>query len=177
NCEKAISYFQRVTDKQDSIAQNAYYHLADCFLKKGNKKSARSSFQSAAKMNFDDGIREESLFNYAKLSYELSFQSVAIEAFRNFVSAFPQSEHMNEVNELLIDIYSTTKNYKDALTAIENIKDQSPNIKAAYQKAAYHRGVELFMDNQPNDAIKLFNISASNPIDQKLVAASRYWKA
>ena len=176
DCDKAIPYFQRVTDKEDSIAQNAYYHLADCFLKKGNKKSARSSFQSAARITSDDYIREESQFNYAKLSYELSFQSVAIEAFRNFIKTFPQSDHVNEANEMLVDIYATTKNFKDALTAIENIKEQSPNMKAAYQKVAYYRAVEFYMDNKPNDAIGLFNVSLNNPSDQKLVAAARYWK-
>lgn len=175
-CEKAIPYFQKVTDKEDTIAQNAYYHLADCFLKTGNKKSARSSFQSAGKMKFDELIEEESQFNYAKLSYELSFQSVAIEAFRKFTKAFPNSAHADEVNEILIDIYATTKNYKDALTAIENVKNKTQNIKTAYQKVAYYRGIEMYMDNKPKDAIQLFTISLSNPIDVKLVAECRYWK-
>ena len=175
--EKAIAYFQRVTDKEDSLAQNAYYHLSDCFLKKGNKKSARSAFQAAGKMNFDEGISEEAQFNYAKLSYELSFQSVAIESLRKFITAFPESEHVNEVNELLVTIYTTTKNYKDAIAAIENIRQPSAGIKAAYQKVTYYRGVEFFMDNKPNDAIQLFKTSLSNPIDQRQVAAAHYWMA
>ncbi len=174
--EKAIPYFQRVTDLADTIAQNAYYHLADCFLKTGNKKSARSSFQSAGKMTFDEQICEEAQFNYAKLSYELSFQSVAIEAFRKFVKDFLASNHVNEANEMLVDIYATTKNYKDALTAIENIKNRSQNINNAYQKVAYYRGVEFFMDNKSKDAIQLFTTSLNNPSDVKLVAAARYWK-
>ncbi len=175
--EKAIPYFQKVTDRQDTIAQNAYYHLADCFLKNGNRKSARSSFQSAGKMNFDEQIEEEAQFNYAKLSYELSFQSVAIEAFRKFLKTFTASSHADEANEILIDIYATTKNYKDALTAIENIKNKTPNINAAYQKVSYYRGVEFFMDNKLKDAIQLFSTSLSNPVDVRLQAAARYWKA
>jgi TolA-binding protein len=175
-CAKATPYFQKVTDKEDTIAQYAYYHLADCFIKTGNKKSARSAFQSAAKMNFDEQISEESQFNYAKLSYELSFQSVALEAFRKFIKAYPNSDHIAEANEALIDIYTTTKNYKDALTAIENMKDKSQNMKSAYQKVAFFRGVELFMDNNLKEAIGLFNTSISNPADQKLVAKARYWK-
>ena len=175
--EKAITYFQRVTDKEDSLAQNAYYHLSDCFLKKGNKKSARNAFQAAGKMNFDESIKEEAQFNYAKLSYELSFQSVAIESLRNFIKAFPGSEHVNEVNELLVGIYTTTKNYKDAIAAIENIREPSAGIKAAYQKATYYRGVEFFMDNKPNEAIQLFKTSLRNPIDQRQAAASHYWIA
>ena len=173
--DKAISYFQKIADRDDSLAQNAYYHLADCYLKSGNKKSARNSFQSAGKMTFDEQIREESQLNYAKLSYELSFQSVAIEAFRKFLKTFPKSSHVDEVNEIMIDIYATTKNYKDALSAIENIKDRSPKINASYQKVAYYQGVQLFMDNKTKEAIQLFKTSLSNPIDPKLVASAHYW--
>ena len=100
-------------------------------------------------MNFDGQISEESQFNYAKLSYELSLQSVAIEGFRKFAQAYPNSDHIAEVNEMLVDVYLTTKNYKDALTAIENISNKSQNVKTAYQKVAFFRGVELFMDNKP----------------------------
>lgn len=174
--DKAIPYFQRVTDKEDTIAQNAYFHLADCYLKSGNKKSARSSFQSAGKMKFDDQLQEESQFNYAKLSYELSFQSVAIDAFRKFQKSFPNSIHTDETNEILVDIYSTTKNYRDALTAIGNIRNKTEKIKTAYQKVAYYRGVELYMDNKPGEAINLFTTSTGNPLDARMVAAARYWK-
>ncbi|MBL0105125.1 MAG: hypothetical protein IPP51_15960 [Bacteroidetes bacterium] len=33
-----------------------------------------------------------------------------------------------------------TRNYKDALMALETVKNKTQNIKAAYQKVAYYRG-------------------------------------
>ena len=101
-------------------------------------------YQSAAQSSFDTEIQEESQFNFAKLSYELSYQSVAIEAIRNFTTSFPKSAHLDEANELMVGIYTNTRNYKDALTSIEAIKNKTQPIRAAYQKVAYYRGIEFF---------------------------------
>ena len=175
--EKAIPFLQKVTGVEDSLGQNAYYHLADCYLKSNNKRSARLAFQSAARMKFDPVITEESQFNYAKLSYELNFQSAAIEGFTSFMKNYPQSAYIDQVNEMLVGLYANARNYKDALTAIEMVKNKTQSIKAAYQRVAYYRGVELFMDNNSADAVKLFTTSLSYPIDQSLVANAQYWKA
>ncbi len=176
DCDKAIPYFKRVADRDDSLAQYGYYQLADCFLKTNNKQSARTAFQSAGNMKYDEMIREESQFNYAKLSYELNFQSKALEAFKNYTTNFPQGKHSDECNEMLVNMYASTKNYKDALTAIENVKNKTDNLKAAYQKVSYYRGVELFMDNKLPECIALFNSSMKNPKEPKFVAAALYWK-
>ena len=173
--EKATAYFQKVISIDDSLSQNAYFHLADCFLHTLNKRSARTAFQAAGKMDFDLTIREESQFNYAKLSYELSFQSVALESFRNFIKNFPESSYTSQAKEMLINIYTSTHNYKDAIIALEGISNKNHNLKAAYQKVSYYRGVELYMDNKPDDAIKLFSLSLIYPIDQSLVAEANYW--
>jgi TolA-binding protein len=173
--EKAATYFQKVVTADDSLGQNAYFHLADAYLQLKNKKAARTAFQSAARTAFDPVIQEESQFNYAKLSYELSFQSVAIESFRDFLKKFPESTYAGQANEMLVDVYTSTHNYKDAIVALEGIKNKSENLKAAYQKALYYRGVELFMDNKPEEAIKLFANSLYYPQDQKLLAMANYW--
>ncbi|MFN8144669.1 MAG: tetratricopeptide repeat protein [Bacteroidia bacterium] len=173
--EKAIPYFQKVCTAADELSQSAYYHLADCYLKTNAKRSARTAYQSAAQSSFDTEIQEESQFNFAKLSYELSYQSVAIEAFRNFTTSFPKSAHLDEANELMVGIYTNTRNYKDALTSIEAIKNKTQPIRAAYQKVAYYRGIEFFMDNNLKEAIRLFKLSVGTPVDQGLVAEALYW--
>ena len=173
--EKAIPYFQKACTADDELSQNAYYHLADCYLHTNAKRSARTAYQSAAKSAFDTEIQEESQFNFAKLSYELNYQSVAIEAFRTFATNFPKSAHLDEANEMLVGIYTSTRNYKDALTSIEAIKNKTQPIRAAYQKVAYYRGIEFFMDNNLKDAIRLLKLSLSNPVDQGLVAEALYW--
>ncbi|MBP5758628.1 MAG: tetratricopeptide repeat protein, partial [Bacteroidales bacterium] len=71
NYDSAAAYLVRKTVCSDSVAQNALYLLADCYLKNGRKSDARSMFLQASKMDFDPKIKEESLFNYAKLGCEL----------------------------------------------------------------------------------------------------------
>jgi TolA-binding protein len=176
DCKGAIPMFQKVTNKADTLAQFAYYHLATCFLNEGNKQGARSSFERSAKMDFDKVIKEESQFNYAKLSYELNFQNVALQSFRDFIKDYPKSPYVNEANELVVSIYASTKNYRDALTEIEKTKNMSPALKQIYQRVAYYRGVELFLDGNSAEAINMFNTSLKNPIDRNLAGLAQYWK-
>lgn len=177
NNKQAIENLQKVVNVEDSITQKAYYHLALCFLNMDNKQSARNSFEFAAKREFIPSIRELSLFNYAKLSFELNFPSVAINAFRNYLKACPNGSNVDEANELLARLYLTTHNYKDALAALENISSRTGSAKAAYQKVAYYRGVEFYNDGDRDKAINMFEKAIINESDPALRAQAMYWKA
>lgn len=173
----AIENLQKVVNIEDSVSQNAYYHLALSFLKKNDKQSARNSFQFASKTEYNAEITERSLFNYAKLSYELSFQPVAVNALRDYIKKYPSSATIDEANELLAGLYLTTRNYKDAFALLENIKNRSGSAKQAYQKVAYYRGVEFFSDGDRDKAINMFEKAIVNDVDQTLRAQAMYWKA
>lgn len=177
--QKAITFFEKVVDANDSVSQNAYYHLADCYLKTGKKKFARNAFQSAYKANFYPEIREDALFNYAKLSYELSYNPYndAIEAFETFINDYPESSDIDDARNYLVNIFLTTKNYKDALASIEKIKVLDDKLAMAYQKIAYFRGIELFNDKKIMEAIALFDKSNTQPFDKTIKAQCLYWKA
>jgi len=175
--DKAVTAFNKVINTTDTMAQNAYYHLADCFLKSGNKPAARNAFQFASKNNFDTKIQEDALFNYGKLSYETGATSAAINAFRDYIKAYPKNAKSDQAFEYLAQAYLTTKDYKQALTALENIQTKSPNAKTAYQKVSYYRGVELFNDGDMPKAIGMFDKTIVNNNDAKLTAQAMYWKA
>lgn len=177
NFEKAISGFEKVVNVKDTIAQSSYYHLGDCFIKIKNKESARNAFQFASKMDYDKTIKEDALFNYAKLSYELNYQPVAINAFRDYIKTYPKSKKTDEANELLAQLYLTTKNYKDALATLEGITSKSPAAKTAYQKVAYYRGIEFYNDGDKEKAISLFNKAIVTSSDPKMQSLAMYWKA
>ncbi len=174
---EAISYFEKVINIKDELQQTAYYNLADCFLKSQNKQSARNAFQFASTAEYNEKISEESHFNYAKLSFELGFQPVAINSLNNFTTRFPQSKHVDEANEILAQLYITTRNYKDALVALDKIKEKSPRARAAYQKVAYFRGIEFYNDRDYDKAIGLFTNAIVTEIDPTVRAMAMYWKA
>ena len=98
NFEKAISLFSRVVYKSDVLSQTSYYHMADAYLRLNEKDYARNAFQEASKLDFDEEIKRNSLFNYAKLAFELSYNPYdeAINAFHEFES-YPDTEDAKHI--------------------------------------------------------------------------------
>lgn len=176
NCEETINQMEQLDYLEDSLGQHALYLLGDCYLKTDNKTNARSAFEKASKIEFDKNIIENSLFNFAKLSYELNFDKEAIGSFEYFIKRYPNSKNATEAKELLSELLLTTRNYAEALKIIKSIPDKSPKVKKAYQTVAYYRGIELFNDGFYDEALQLFEESLKNPIDQEIKALCHYWK-
>lgn len=176
--EKAIPYLERVTGDADKLTQTAFYNIADCNLKAGNKAAARNSFRQASGFDFDKEIQEDALFNYAKLAYELSFNpyNEAITAFEEYIRKNPESPRVEEAYSFLLDVYLTTKNYKQALESIDALKNKNDKMKRTYQRIAYYRGVELFNDLNYQSAIVHFDLSLKYPLDREIEAGADYWK-
>jgi tetratricopeptide (TPR) repeat protein len=177
--EKAISLFSRVATKNDSLSQTAYYHMADAFLKSDEKDYARNAFEEASKLDFDKEIKRNSLFNYAKLAYELSYNPYdeSINAFQNFIDSYPNTEDAEEAYEFLLKVYLTTKNYQDALNSMERIKNKDPRMQKAYQTIVFNRAVEQFHNRDYSKSQQCFELVKKYPIDQELNALSQFWIA
>ncbi|NQX97732.1 MAG: tetratricopeptide repeat protein, partial [Flavobacteriales bacterium] len=179
SCDLAIKWLKKSILKKDSLSQAAHYHLAECFLKTNQKKYAKSSFRIASDIDFDPQIKEDALFSFAKISYELSLHPYndAIIAFEEFINTYPNSTKLNNAYEFLIAVYFTTKNYKAALASLENIKVLDYKLQEAYQKIAYYRGVELFNNRKYANAILHFNKSDNYLKSKKMKAENSYWRA
>ena len=177
--EKAVSLFSRVVYRKDILSQTSYYHMADAYLKLDEKDYARNAFHEASKLEFDQDIKRNSLFNYAKLAFELSYNPYdeAINAFHEFIDTYPNTEDAKEAYEFLLKVYLTTKNYDDALTSLEKIKDKDPRMQSAYQIIVFNRAVEQFHNRDYEDAVGSFELVGRYPIDQKLNALSEFWEA
>jgi TolA-binding protein len=174
--ESAISEFNKIIGGQNSVAQNAYYHLGESYINLNKKQEALNAFRNASQMDFDAKIQEDAWLNYAKISYEIGnpYQSVP-QVLTSYLKAYPNSGYKEEVETLLIDSYITSKNYKEALELLKG-KNSFEN-KAAYQKVAFFRAVELFNENKYNEALGLFKGSLKEPIDPVFVAKATFWKA
>lgn len=178
--EKATPLFEGATKGEDEMAQNAYYHLADCYIKTNEKEKAKLAYDAASKMDFNDKIKEDALFSYAKLTYELSYSpfNETIKAFDNYIATYPNSERNAEAYRILTEVYMVTKNYRDAIASIDKIKTKTPTILRAYQRVTFYRGLELFNNLAYNEAIKYFDISIENgSYDRTLNARAIFWKA
>ncbi|MEM7086152.1 MAG: tetratricopeptide repeat protein [Bacteroidota bacterium] len=174
--QNAVNEFNKIVDGNNAVAQNAYYHLAESYLKLDQKQQALNAFKNASEMDFNAEIQEDAWLNYAKLSYEIgnSYQSVP-NVILSFLEAYPENGNKEELKDLLIDSYITSKNYKDAIELLENNK--SFDNKKAYQKVAFYRGVELYAAGNYDEAVVLFDKSLKEPYDPIFTARATYWKA
>jgi TolA-binding protein len=177
---KAAPMMENASKGNDEMAQNAYYHLADCYVKTNEKEKAKMAYDAASKLDFNAKIKEDALFNYAKLTYELSYSpfNETIKAFDKYIELYPNSEHNTEAYRILSEVYMATKNYKDAITSIEKIKTKTPTILKAYQRVTYYRGLELFNNLAYNQSIEYFDLSLKNASQERTInALSLFWKA
>lgn len=180
SCSKAIEYFQdAIADSSDALAQNAWYHLADCYIKSGDKPAARNAFGKASAIRIDPVVREDALFSFARLSYELDQNpyNEAIIALNQYLFEYPNTPRRDEAYRLLTDVYLSTKHYKEALESLEKMKSMSPLLQPTYQQIAYNRGIELFNQKDYDGAIAHFNKSLTYPVNRELNANAHYWKA
>lgn len=177
---KAIPCLEIASKGKDALAQNAYYHLADCYINTNEKNKARQAFEAASEFDFDAKIKEDALFNYAKITYELSYSpfNETIKAFDKYVASYPNSEHNDVAYDYLVKVYMSTSNYRDAMTSIENIRVKSVSVKKAYQRVAYYRAMECFNNLDYTAAIENFSKSIeAGDFNKNYLALSLFWKA
>src|SRR5690606_30703791 len=90
--ESAIGEFNKIVDGKNAVAQNAYYHLAESYLKLDKKQEALNAFKNASEMDFSTEIQEDAYLNYAKLSYEIgnSYKSTP-HVLLSFIEKYPNN--------------------------------------------------------------------------------------
>jgi len=177
---KAIPYLEIACKGKDELAQNAYYHLADCYVSTNDKNKARQAFEAASELDFDAKIKEDALFNYAKITYELSYSpfNETIKAFDKYITSYPNAERNDVAYDYLVKVYMSTSNYRDAMASIENIKVKNQSVKKAYQRVAYYRALESFNNLDYNGALENFNKSIeAGDFNKNYHALALFWKA
>ena len=172
----AIQQFNKIIGGTNGVSQNAYYHLAECYLKLDKKQEALNAFRNASEMDFTPEIQKDAMLNYGRLSYEIgnAYESVP-QVLSTYLETYPNDEHTAEIQELLVDSYITSRNFEGALALLE--KNRGYASKTTYQKVAFYRGVELFIDTDYAGANEYFTKSLDNAEDFMFRARARYWKA
>ncbi len=176
NWNKSIEGFKQLGGKEDSLAQNSMYLLATAYLKTNQKANARNAFLFCSSNNSNPLQKEISLFNYAKLSYELGLMDIALHELQNFITAYPNSDYLQEAKELQISVLSATSNYKDALVLFESLPTQSVSIKKIYPTILYGRAVELINDQRIDKADELLNKIIQDQYNASLLQLVYFWK-
>ena len=176
--DKAIKLFLEIGAKNDLLSQNIWDILGDCYLQKGDKTRSRLAFGEASVMNFDKKIKEESLYNFAKLTYETAYAPFgeAIAAFQEYIDLYPGSKRIQEVYDYLVGTFMQIKNYKAALAALDKIGNKDSRLEEAYQKVAFFRGLELFKNLEIEASVSMFDKSLKyEKYNMQIRARATYW--
>jgi len=175
----AVKYFSQVTNENDSLSQNAFYHLADCYAKLNQKEKARNAFIAASKIDADKAIKQDAMFSYAKITYELGHSpfNEAIISFQQYIDAFPTASNIDEAYAYLVKVYMSTKDYKDALAWLDKIKKRDNEMNFAYQRIAFYRGLEIYNSLDYQGAIDMLSKSLQySMFDKNLTALAYFWR-
>ena len=173
----ASTAFNKIVEAEDSLAQNAYYYLADCYLELGDKKSAQNAFESASYFSFNNAITEHSNFNFAKLCYELGYPYAdPTMILHDFINDFPESEYLDEAYSYLVNSFLTHKDYSRAIKSMETNGLENIRLQQAYQEVSYYRAVQLFNDGAYSNSINHFDKSLQYTHNKYYEALASYWK-
>jgi len=177
NYAKSATELEKLQQANDIYSQNGNYTLGDVFLEMNNKQSARNAYFAASKLNFDKQLQEDALYEYAKLSYELDFNTQALGATRLYLTNYPHASRTDEVKTLLGEELLNSHNYAEAVDILEPIPNKTASAQAAYQKVTYYRGLEFYNERAFENAIGIFLRSLKSPVDPHIEALTTYWMA
>ncbi|MCB0530572.1 MAG: tetratricopeptide repeat protein [Lewinellaceae bacterium] len=170
--KQAIENLEQLSKQDSLLGQNGMYHLGDCYLRTDNKFAARNAFGKAANMNFDKSLKEDALFNYAKLSYELKYDRDALIALQGIPA---NSRYYEDAQALMSQVFLNTRDYDRAIATLEAVPNRTPRLNETYQQVTYLRGLQLYQNNQKDEARRFFNKSLENPINPRTAALSSFW--
>jgi tetratricopeptide (TPR) repeat protein len=168
---KAIENLSKV-NSNTKIGQNAFYLLGDSYLKNKQKSNARTAFGAASKMNFDIQIQDDALFAYAKLCYELHYDSEAVSTLQQIKSS---SKNYDESQQLLSEALINVKDFSSAITIIEGLSNRTSKINEAYQKVTFYRGIQYMQNGDNANAKKMFEKSDDYSFDASIGAQTKFW--
>ena len=172
--ELAISEFNRILDGNDAVSQNAYHHLAQCYLALNKRPEALTAFKNASELDFDQEIKADASLQYAKLSYEIGnpFQSVP-DILNHYLSQYPNSNQKNEIESMLVNAYVTSKNYQAAYDLMQSSKKAVD--QETYQAVAYNLAVDAYQEEDFKKAKDFFERTKDNNARSILGLRATYW--
>src|SRR5690606_12541747 len=132
------------------------------------KQNSQNAFYGASKLDFDPLLKVEGLFNYAKLSPELEFHQVAVNAIQEYLDTYRTPSTQEEAKTLLAEVLLRTKNYRAAVDVLEGLSSRGKDANAAYQKVTSYRGLELYNERAFENAISMFMRSEANRYDEEI---------
>lgn len=178
--KEAIEAMSEVTGIDDALTQSAYLYIGQSRLKCSDYNGAAMAFERAASMRWDNNVRETAFYNYAisqSKGGRTPFNN-SIDMFERFLNEYPNSSYYSNVENYLIDAYTTTTDYDRALQSIANINNPSDKVLKAKQTVLYRKGVQQLRNNKPDNALNSLKAAVDmGKKDDEIYNNSKLWLA
>lgn len=174
----AISFFKKVASvNKGDLGYFSSYYLGVMYAQSNNKMFAITAFDKSRKLQSDKQVQEESLYQYAKLNYDLDRSDEAIKSLQEYLDIFSNGKYVKEVNDLISEAFFHSNDYDKAISYAESIRNKTPKVKEVYQKATFHKGVDEFNKSNYNKAVQYFKKSITTPQNIEFKIKAHYWLA
>ena len=174
--DRAITFLGQLNKSGEPLTHQANYYLGILYTKQNNKTFAITAFEQLLNDKVEERLKEEALYHVAKLLYETSRTHRAIVLMRKYLVEFPKGKYHRSVSDLLIQSYFNENDYDEALEYIGTLSSKTTVVKQVYQKATFHKAIELFNKNQYARAVKMFDQSLTYPLDTEYQLGAYFWK-
>lgn len=190
----ALQSLKQVKPLNDTLMQSTQLHLGHCYRQQNQMEQAKMAYGAAMRYAGPGSdrpasmkTREEAAYNYALTTYEAGgMPGESVVAFTTFLKDYPQSEHKTQVYSLLSSVFMNSKDYAQALGALNAIEDPTKEMVLTKQVLRYQLGTDAFLNSKYETAVQWFdeliaNSSLSALRGQKEAATylreTWFWKA
>ncbi len=177
---EAIYYFQKAVDAGGSVAQNAWYHLGECYVKTAQFTAAQNAFVSAYQSGKTTATGGEALLAYTRVTLRLkgdrNHDALAlVQSFVNNPQANPAQKA--QAAALLAQLFVNTHNNLAALSSIEKSGVKQKSLQIAYQKLAFTQATDFYTQRNFSRALTYFKKAGKYASDPDIRLRSLYWQA
>ncbi|MGB3463613.1 MAG: tetratricopeptide repeat protein, partial [Cyclobacteriaceae bacterium] len=173
--QKAIdNYKLSALDETETGAYSSYY-LGKLYIETDNKNYARSAFSEALKSEKEE-IREEALYQLAKLEYDLGNFGESIRQLKRYNEEYPSGKYRTDVSEYITRSFLNTSDYDIAIDYIESLNSLSQNLKSTYQQVTFLKGADLFNNRKFSSSVKYFDKSLKYKVSSDRTISAHFWK-
>jgi len=181
---KAIEGFKQLSNEKDSMGQNSMYILGELYLKANDKANARTAFQFCAGNNSDAFQQRISRLNYAKLSYDLGYQDIALLETKSYIKDYSATKdessvdpfaHVAEAKELLISLLANTNDYDEGLEVYQSLNQATSSTQKAYARLLYGKSIQLINEQKLSESVEYLNKILKITVATQVIPYANFW--
>ena len=174
----AVKFFEKSLGQSDTLDQISSYYLGVSYLNINNKKYSLNAFKKSSQFNVNSNLRDDAMFNYAKLSYELDLPySNTLEIFKKFINESDSNQKIDTVQTLMANVLRGTSNYLQAYNGLKALGSLNNEQKTIMQELSYFLAINEFNNSNYKNAIDYFKQSNQFQINLDIYYLSNFWMA